>query len=218
METHGPRMDAEGHRGIGLGLLLQHDFAGHDQAFVAAPADTPSLNSSRRSAKARMSMPSRKMKENRPDVPVRPGGQPVGKAGMADRLDDRVILQALRDLEGRLPGAPACGSAACAGRGSAARHRTARACRRDRDRPRARMRPISSFEPATTPATTSLWPPRYFDAEWTTRSTPSDSGRWKIGLAQLLSMMVEDAVRAWQARQARRRHGSSITQLVGLSM
>ena len=37
METHGPRMDAERHRGIGLGLLLQHDLAGHDEAFVAAP-------------------------------------------------------------------------------------------------------------------------------------------------------------------------------------
>ena len=52
------------------------------------------------------------------------------------------------------------------------------------------MRPISSFEPATTPATTSLWPPRYLEAEWTTMSTPSDSGRWKTGVAQLLSMMV----------------------------
>ena len=39
MEAHGPRMDAERHRGIGLGLLLQHDFAGHDQALMAAPAD-----------------------------------------------------------------------------------------------------------------------------------------------------------------------------------
>ena len=37
METHGPRMDAERHRGIGLGLLLQHHLAGHDEAFVAAP-------------------------------------------------------------------------------------------------------------------------------------------------------------------------------------
>ena len=49
---------------------------------------------------------------------------------------------------------------------------------------------MSSREPATTPATTSLWPPRYFDAECSTRSTPCSSGRWKIGEAQLLSMTV----------------------------
>ena len=37
METHGPRMDAERHRGIGLGFLLQNHLAGNDEAFMAAP-------------------------------------------------------------------------------------------------------------------------------------------------------------------------------------
>ncbi|MCY1291263.1 hypothetical protein D9M70_404460 [compost metagenome] len=79
------------------------------------------------------------------------------------------------------------------------------------------MRPISSFEPVTTPATTSEWPPRYLDAEWMTRSTPSEIGCWKIGLAQLLSMAV---MMPWSlARRAREATSwVSITQLVGLSM
>ncbi len=42
METYGPRMDAEGMRGIRLCLLLQHDLARYDQAFVP-PQLTPSL-------------------------------------------------------------------------------------------------------------------------------------------------------------------------------
>ena len=41
-----------------------------------------------------------------------------------------------------------------------------------------------------TPATTSLCPPRYFDAECTSISTPRVNGFWNIGDAQVLSITV----------------------------
>jgi hypothetical protein len=34
---------------------------------------------------------------------------------------------------------------------------------------------------------TSEWPPRYFVVEWTTMSAPSSSGRWRYGVAKVLS-------------------------------
>ncbi len=40
MEAHGPRVHAEGMRGIRLGFLLQHHFAWHHETFVTAPAHT----------------------------------------------------------------------------------------------------------------------------------------------------------------------------------
>ena len=46
---------------------------------------------------------------------------------------------------------------------------------------------ISSGDPATTPAMTSLWPPRNFVADSTTRSAPSSSGRQTYGEANVLS-------------------------------
>src|SRR5688572_11479183 len=38
MEAYGPRIDAKGMRGIRLCLLLKHDLARYDQAFMSAPA------------------------------------------------------------------------------------------------------------------------------------------------------------------------------------
>ena len=51
------------------------------------------------------------------------------------------------------------------------------------------MRPRRSArsDPATTPAMTSLWPPRNFVADSTTRSAPSSSGRQTYGEAKVLS-------------------------------
>src|SRR2546428_11327981 len=37
------------------------------------------------------------------------------------------------------------------------------------------------------PPMTSLWPPRYFVVAWWTRSAPSASGVWRIGVAIVLS-------------------------------
>ena len=60
---------------------------------------------------------------------------------------------------------------------------------------------ISSGEPATTPAMTSLWPPRNFVADSTTRSAPSSSGRQTYGDANVLSTTY---VAPWRwARSAR---------------
>ena len=57
--------------------------------------------------------------------------------------------------------------------------------------------------PTTTPATVSLWPEMYLEAEWITRSTPCASGRWWIGVAQLLSRtLTAPAARARPVRAA----------------
>ena len=135
---------------------------------------------------------------------------------MADPLDDSGAPAAAGRSPAPTPGAPACGS------GSVRRPRISSQASNGRElaaeigvEPRRGCRPISAVEPATTPATTSLWPPRYFEAEWTTRSTPSDSGRWKTGVAQLLSMIAEDAVRAGRGRPAPRRRCASIASWSG---
>src|SRR5215211_6320424 len=39
----------------------------------------------------------------------------------------------------------------------------------------------------TAPPTTSEWPPRYLVVEWTTASAPSSRGRWRAGVAKVLS-------------------------------
>ena len=67
----------------------------------------------------------------------------------------------------------------------------------------ASIRAIRSRRPQTTPATTSLWPPRYFEAECTTRSTPCASGCWKIGLAQELSAIEIAPCALCRGRKAR---------------
>ena len=45
---------------------------------------------------------------------------------------------------------------------------------------------VGSFV-AAKPPTRSEWPPRYFVVEWTTMSAPSSSGRWRYGVAKVLS-------------------------------
>ncbi len=53
-------------------------------------------------------------------------------------------------------------------------------------RKRSRSAIASSFV-AAKPPITSEWPPRYFVVEWTTTSAPSSSGRWRYGVANVLS-------------------------------
>ena len=54
-----------------------------------------------------------------------------------------------------------------------------------------RSRSASSSDRVTmSPPTTSEWPPRYFVAEWSTRSAPSSSGRCRYGVAKVLSTTV----------------------------
>ncbi len=52
------------------------------------------------------------------------------------------------------------------------------------------MASSSSPLPATTPSVASLWPEMPFVAEWSTRSTPSVSGCWRIGVAKVESTSV----------------------------
>src|SRR3989442_8155525 len=64
------------------------------------------------------------------------------------------------------------------------------------------------------PATTALWPERYFEAECTTTSIPSAMGRWKMGVAHELSTMVTTPRSRATAAHARR-SCSSNNKLVG---
>ncbi len=80
-----------------------------------------------------------------------------------------------------------------------------------------RIRSISDCDPATTPATVSLWPPMYLDAECTTRSTPSVTGCWNTGVAQELSINVVTPCCLARAASAPT-SWASIIQLFGLSM
>ena len=132
-------------RGIGLGLLLQHDLAGHDQAFVAAPADAE-LEQARGGRRRRGCRCRRgRSKENRPDVPREAGRQRLARPGWSHRLDHRVRLQPPRDLERRRLMRPHADRQRAQAADQQPGIERRRACRRDRDRLRARMRPISSL-------------------------------------------------------------------------
>ena len=48
-------------------------------------------------------------------------------------------------------------------------------------------RPASVLGVTTAPSSTSLWPERYLVTEWTTTSAPTSSGRWRRGVAKVLS-------------------------------
>ena len=62
------------------------------------------------------------------------------------------------------------------------------------------------------PPMTSLWPLRYFVVAWWTRSAPSASGNWRIGVAIVLShTLTAPAARATAATRA-----ISVTRNIGL--
>src|SRR5215831_12173026 len=69
-----------------------------------------------------------------------------------------------------------------------------------------------SREPRAAPAMRSLWPPRYFVAEWTTTSTPHSSGRWLYGVAKVPSITVLTRCR----RPISAKRSRSSTRLYGL--
>ena len=74
----------------------------------------------------------------------------------------------------------------------------------------------AASEVSTAPPTTSEWPFRYLVVEWQTTSMPSASGRWKKGVAKVLSTtLTAPRARAMAAMAAR----SAILSmgLVGLS-
>ncbi len=63
--------------------------------------------------------------------------------------------------------------------------------------------------PASAPAVTSLWPLRYLVALCITTSTPSASGCWLTGLANVLSTTDDDAARSARRRDRARRRRSA---------
>ena len=207
MEAHRPRAGCRTRpRNSVLPSARSTTSPGTIKALMAAPADAELEERQRGRRRPRMSTPSRKMKENRPEVPLSPGGSWLARPGWQTRSTagcacSRVAIARARRLVLAHPDA-----AGCEARGSAARHRTARACRRDRGRPR-RGSCRSAPRPATMPATTSQWPPRYFEAEWTTRSTPSDSGCWNIGARPAVVDDGDGAVRLGEPRQGQRGRG-----------
>ncbi len=109
------------------------------------PQLTPSLNRRSLSAKAGMSMPGLNSNENRLGRAGEAVRQLIAEAGMMDGAPPHRARQGGARSIARRPRAPSCGSARCACRGSAARHRTATACRRDRARSSERIWPISAL-------------------------------------------------------------------------
>ena len=75
---------------------------------------------------------------------------------------------------------------------------------------------MCACDPASTPATTSLWPFRYLVALWATRSMPCSIGRWKSGLLKLLSQRVSTPCSFAIAATAERSCSSKVSEL-GLS-
>ena len=62
----------------------------------------------------------------------------------------------------------------------------------------------SSRRSTSAPATTSLWPFRYLVIECATMSNPSSSGRWKNGVAKVLSQTeITERLRQFCASAAR---------------
>ena len=139
MEAHRPRMDAEIDARNWAAPSAERTTSPGTIRLSWPPQLTPSLNSSRRSAEGADIDALAEDEGEQARRAVEPGRQAVGEAGMVHRVDASDAPAGAGRSRGRPPHAPACGSAACAGRGSAARHRRATACRRDRDRPRARM-------------------------------------------------------------------------------
>src|SRR6266849_3025448 len=68
----------------------------------------------------------------------------------------------------------------------------------------------------TAPARTSLWPFRYFVAEWTTRSAPNSMGRVKTGVAAVLSTATRTST-AWAISATAARSVTSHIGLAGVS-
>ena len=97
------------------------------------------------------------------------------KAGIEDALHAWMRLEPGRDAEGRLVLRCTRSSSVLAPR----RRRYAACGSRTAPRtPRRSRRPaMRAAFPESEPARRSLWPPRYFVAEWRTRSTPNSRGR-----------------------------------------
>ena len=72
--------------------------------------------------------------------------------------------------------------------------------------------------PHTTPASTSLWPARYFVALWTTRSIPKAAGRQLTGVANVASIIDLTVRRVLHAAATRSRSTHDRYGLVGDSL
>src|SRR5688572_4144281 len=96
MEAYGPLVDAEGMRGIGLCLLLKHDLARYDQAFVATPAHSQfeELEVVGKCADVDAFPEDEREQARRA---VEPRRQAVGEPRMTDGLHDIEILETLCD-------------------------------------------------------------------------------------------------------------------------
>ena len=69
---------------------------------------------------------------------------------------------------------------------------------------------------ATKPPRTSEWPPRYLVVEWTTASAPSSRGRWRNGVANVLST-THHAFRWWAKVATAAMSAMASIGLVGVS-
>ena len=108
-----------------------------------------------------------------------------------DALDGGVLREEAPRQRGRSRSGAPSGAPASSGRAARASSRTAPARRRATSAGTSGARRWSGRSWPTKPPITSEWPPRYFVVEWTTMSAPSSSGRWRYGVANVLSTTHE---------------------------
>ena len=216
MKAHHPLGDPEIDGRVWPGRLSPRDDGRHDEALMPAPAHAE-LKVSQRVAEAgdvETSSPSR----TRTGRMCREGSPEGCCRGRDDRPGRRRgCRRAAGRSKGPPPHAPSCGPAVSAARARAARRRRARAWRRDRARWSCGSSRRGRPDPRRRRPLRREWPPIYFDAECTTRSTPRRIGCWKTGVAQELSI-IEMAPCAFASAARASTSWASMVQLVGLSM
>ena len=143
-----------------------------------------------------------------PGWPRSPGRGRARRAGCSARKrGDRVRVLAV---------AAPSGAPASSGRAGRASSRTAPGRHRATSAGTSgARRSVGSFV-AAKPPITSEWPPRYFVVEWTTMSAPSSSGRWRYGVANVLSTTTR-APAACAASAASRMSTTFRSGFVGVS-
>ena len=111
----------------------------------------------------------------------------AGEPRIEHLLDRWCAVEELGDRAGRSrSGAASAGRASSARAGRASESKGPGTAPSEFCRKARRSAIVGSFV-AAKPPTTSEWPPRYFVVEWTTMSAPSSSGRWRYGVAKVLS-------------------------------
>ena len=179
-----------GERRVG-GRGVRHRSRHLDQALDAAEAlgQLPDLSCARRARppprrSTRGTRPSRRSRTSGARRPRARGGPAGPGRGRAPTAGGR---RGTRRPRGRSRSARACAARASSARAGRATSRTGPGRRRASSGGRRAARRSSGRSSRRSRRSRSEWPPRYFVVEWTTMSAPSSSGRWRYGVAKVLS-------------------------------